>query len=93
MKAIESPFRNDAIAIPVTDSALVFAGTEYINDHKCKVCHVLYIFFVFATPAYLHPIYRSWIPTATRIVGGGALRGWLQDGRLRALPKPVIAGV
>jgi len=32
-------------------------------------------------------------PTATRIVGGGALRGWLQDGRLRALPKPVIAGV
>ena len=27
------------------------------------------------------------------LVGGGALRGWLQDGRLRALPKPVIAGV
>eukprot|EP00434_Breviolum_minutum_P033169 symbB.v1.2.029349.t1/scaffold3183.1/size61800/2 len=27
------------------------------------------------------------------VAGGGALRGWLQDGRLRALPKPVIAGV
>ena len=32
---------------------LVFAGTEYLNDHTCTVCHVLYCWFLFATAAYL----------------------------------------
>lgn len=63
-----------------------------------------YILFIFFSQPRL--ICSSWIPwdilhdevgkTAYRyslLVGGGALRGWLQDGRLRALPKPVIAGV
>ena len=63
------------------------------------------ILFIFSLQPRL--IYISWIPSASNIlhdeVGKTAdryshrrwrcLACWLQDGRLRALPKPVIAGV